>query len=86
MKQGERVLARSPCLVSTVASLPSFRFQSEAFGFLVSTQPSAASSIVLNIEFQWSLCDLSFNGRFATLVSTVASLPSFRFQRKPAAS
>ena len=67
MQQGERALARSPCLVSTVASLPSFRFQSEAFGFLVSTQPSAAGSIVLNLEFQRLLCSLSFNGRFATL-------------------
>ena len=45
MQQGERALARSPCLVSTVAPLPSFRFQSEACGFLDSTQPLAAGKV-----------------------------------------
>ena len=68
MQQGERALARSPCLVSTVAPLPSFRFQSEACGFLVSTQPSAAGSsafayhiIYMACRIPWLRLPLLFN-------------------------
>ena len=37
---------------------PQFQVSTEACGFLVSTQPSAAGSIVLNLEFQRSLRSL----------------------------
>ena len=77
-------------LDSTGTLSPSFKFQSEAFGFLVSSQPAAASSLVGAGALFLGLRSLvsSFNGSLRLLrhcslrllVSTVASLPSSKFQ------